>query len=406
MTRDILENEPMSNLLRGYTDTNVCVWCGEQLDGPKLAEKHVLKCHSLESRFYTIMGADSVLNMSSSDKLMYQRLFEQKKAQDIVDEMEEKGVGSIAAETVHSKYRYLRESSIKAKLNVMFTELLQSQRRPRKSTKPKNSTVDAKQKIAADWVPNIDSDGKICQFNTKSQSHDPDKKLLHPTIVLLCVRLFEDEPHILISNRGGMLWRGPFAAQPKPGDDVYDLAVGEHVELVDTGLELDENNRPKKPATLTETHFLAALHRGALEELDVTFEGGRKMLEQIFSMQNLTSPASGVKTFATLPFSGPMPDGGFNNELTQAYIWQVPQQLAGHLICRDTYRDSLGVLVPSREFPTKFMPFSECLERYKRQKESGEEIWLDGAGRVWEYCLANSIDSMAFARLLKKMYME
>ncbi|MDR2533389.1 MAG: hypothetical protein LBC81_01200 [Tannerellaceae bacterium] len=212
---------------------------------------------------------------------------------------------------------------------------------------------------------------RINGYFDKAVIHAADKPLLHPTTLIIVVKLpksKEGKPAIVLVNKAPKVLRLKKGEQT---DRIYYDCLGGHLEREDVEDCLHGKGCQPGDADieLTEDMFLIAAKRELSEEL---------------LLANNTPYGDKLFFFRQIEY-GPadMPEGGRNHEISNVYIYVLPdniQNVHSDMIMRDDYyRDGEG----GREhivwdFAVKEFTVDELFEEYKLHPER----FMDGISRI------------------------
>jgi hypothetical protein len=198
--------------------------------------------------------------------------------------------------------------------------------------------------------------------------HAAGKPLLHPTTLILVVRLLKNgQLSIIPINKAPKVLKLEKCATT---NKVYYDCLGGHIETVDF------SNPPIPGVTLVdECTFRNGARRELSEELLLCARERSYTSELIFLHQIEYGPAA-------------MPGGGVNHEVSDVFIYVLPdyiQDVHDDLIMRDDY------MVNDKQIVCKFsvseFSFVNLLNEYR--KNPG--IFMDGIGRILDYWINNNI---------------
>ncbi|MDR1183199.1 MAG: hypothetical protein LBK67_00195 [Coriobacteriales bacterium] len=381
-----LEQSDITSLLRGYEENHgsyTCLWCDAVFHDEAAVIEHLQREHPQDSCFYHLMSADSLLNFTHTEKIIYQRLYEGVSDKQIADEV------GLQYSTIRAMKRDYRKSFVRAKANLLFGSILFDKQPKRKYTKNKADALDLRGLVP--WL--ADDEKTIRGFYSKSAVHDPTDSKRHPSTLILVVKqsLEGSEPIFLIGNRSDKLRQSRLSEAPSLY--VWDVCGG-HVALEDFKLEDFSQLRsakdiPYQSMRLTDDVFLNTAKRELQEE--IYWQGGKP------------NPADDLKFLFSIGYETDWRtfDGrkiyGHNIEYTYVYQYILPEKAWDTVRMRDEYTDSLGKTV-KRNFPIRFVSYSELLRDYRENPFQ----YMDGLARILDMFISKRYADADIKTLLAK----
>jgi hypothetical protein len=202
----------------------------------------------------------------------------------------------------------------------------------------------------------------------KATIHAADNPLLHPTTLIIVVRLHEDGKFsIVLINKAPKVLK---LRKCEETDEIYYDCLGGHIE------EEDFPSPPVEGVTLVdESTFRNGAKRELFEELLLGAKETSYTSELIFLHQIEYGPE-------------PMPGGGINREISDVFIYVLPDYIRDvheDLIMRDDYMVNNERIVWN--FSVKEFSFDDLLKEY----HNNPGIFMDGIGRILKYWNNNEI---------------
>jgi 8-oxo-dGTP pyrophosphatase MutT (NUDIX family) len=354
MNAQDIENRDMTDLMRGYAQDErgfVCLEC-EDTGANEDLRRHWQESHSEDEkkRFFSLLNADSILDLSYLEKIVYYRFYLGMANNDISKELD------IPASTVRTLSRNFFEQYKKSKMILQLGEMLYHGNPVKRQY--------SKKQLPEEQIPGLDSmHGNVIGFFTKNDLHDEDHPIPHETTLILVSKRGSDKNwRFLMANKASKLMTLT-SDMSKVALLKWDF-LGGHIEQIDgDGGELQEGVKIVIGKQLPfEVHKNAAV-RELKEELRI--KGAQ------LNPKNLVY-------FYVSQYDGPTYPIGRNIEMTTVYLYILPDDIRdNNLLVRDVWTDSLGETV-KKEFPSRFMTWEELKELNNRE----ETAFMDGAKRV------------------------
>ncbi|MDR2497683.1 MAG: hypothetical protein LBD21_11220 [Tannerellaceae bacterium] len=208
---------------------------------------------------------------------------------------------------------------------------------------------------------------RIRDYFEKSVIHAADNPLLHPTTLILVVKLSKGKkPSIILANKAPKVLRLPAGEKT---DKIYYDCLGGHLEREDVRACLG-SKRADTYIDLTEDMFLVAARRELSEELLLAHNAAYG--DRLFFFRKLNyGPAD-------------MPEGGRNHEISNVYIYVLPDSVGDvhrDMILRDDYIRSGGDAEPEKivcDFAVREFSVKELFEEHRLHPER----FMDGIARI------------------------
>jgi len=246
------------------------------------------------------------------------------------------------------------------------------------------------------WSPDGSVRYRPIDYWSKEVVHDPDKPMLHPTVLIL-VAIAPTSPEkqcqIVLADKAPKLQRLPIGIDSNPTNAAWDCCGG-HLELNDV-LNLA---RLKLVDPLTEC-IDYVFGNACIDKPEFEKACAREAAEEIVLTGKDAPSLDNLKFLLELPEYGPMPmpDGGVNHEVSYVYALVLPADYdwRSDLVLRDDYLDRDGKQV-QRELRTRSFIYEELW--YVNWTKP--EYFCDGATRVVKYLRREGIDSKRFMKML------
>ncbi|MCL2671836.1 MAG: hypothetical protein FWF10_07355 [Clostridiales bacterium] len=339
MNIEKIKTADIQDLLRGYTKQKKysCLWCNKTFTSETEMQAHLNAAHTPESRFHTLLNADSLFHFSTLEYLVYEAMF---RGQD---------AGAISAELCQSpsSVRGARQNFYtrvaQAKALLMLHELLSERQSPlRKYNKASSPKSPQGQNIA------VDDNNCVNEFYNITELHG--QPIRHATCLILLTQPCDDGSLRFLcvdkarKNGGGS---GPLF--------LWDCA-GAHLSVSDLSLPADK-------AICTE---LAPKHfrNAALRDLTETLRIPHTAIDADRLTYLFTTAYKGASAY------------GINHEITDVFVYRLPEA-AKNVKLYDQYSDSLGETV-KKQFRTKYFSYEEL------QTEHREKRMMDGLSRIMD----------------------
>ena len=342
----------VSDLLKGYVLNEEgeysCIECEKAFSDEKAMLLHWEENHSRneEERFVRLLNADSIMGFSFLEKMVYYRMFQGKKNNEIAVEL------SIPISTVKTLRRNLVTLYTKSKAIILLGEMLFGGNSiKRKYIKSEQSTEE---------IPGLDSkNGKVTGFYSKSILHDEKHPIWHATVLILVAKRNEKKQwSFLITNKSikNLTISGNTNKLYFP---MFDF-LGGHTEWVDYECNNSEICIGEPiPAEV----YKAAAARELLEELRI---------------KNFQLNPSDLIEFLTLEYDGATYPIGWNLENSILYLYVLPDNIKDRdVLVRDVWVDTLGEVVKNT-FSIKFEPLQVLINE-------DDSMFMDGAKRFLDY---------------------